>query len=140
MLHEETPFDYLIEDQIKEVPENEKPVIHKKGWKVLIPANLAEKYCGGNLFAETVLSILIRRARTVPGIIQHRGGTINLNRGQCICGRYELAKRLGLKRNEALRVQRVLKRLEKDYEQIKIKRIRQSSIITVLYFDEITCF
>ena len=68
-------------------------------WKQPIPTNLKELTLG-NVFCATLFAELIRRATNKPegADVMVGDSWISLKRGQCICGRYELAKHFGLKR------------------------------------------
>lgn len=108
-------------------------------WKQPIPADL-EKYTFGDKFAATLLSIFLRRARNEEGTVQLDDLTVFLKRGQCICGRYELAQSLGLKKKEASRVQRKLELMEKQYKLIDKQKNRNCSVITIHNYDELVSF
>jgi hypothetical protein len=106
-------------------------------WKQPIDTEL-DKLTKGNLFAATVLMELIRRASNSERAVYFNDICIHLNKGECICGRYELAARFGLKRREAGRVQRALVKLEKRYNAIHRRKSKDCSIVTVLNYDVLT--
>lgn len=109
-------------------------------WKTPIPTNLADKYCQGNKFAASVLRELLCRARNTDGTIYHHGEPIILKKGQCVCGRIELAGCFGLSKNQSGKVQRILSFLEKSANQIDKQKSRNCSIITITNYCEITSF
>ncbi|MFZ5564614.1 MAG: hypothetical protein ACOZBW_11230 [Thermodesulfobacteriota bacterium] len=108
-------------------------------WKTPIPADLCDRYCLGNRFAATVLRELICRARNQPGTFYSQAGAVFLERGQAACGREELAACCGLRKNEQGRIRTALDFLEKTAGQIAKRKTRNGSVITILFFDEITC-
>ena len=108
-------------------------------WKQPIDTDLA-RFTKGNVFAATVLMELIRRASNIDREIQVNDTWISVKRGQCIVGRFELAKYFGLKKNEASRIQRILDKLENTYQQIHKRKSKDCSIITILNYDSLVQF
>lgn len=108
-------------------------------WKTPIPTDLADRYCLGNQFAATVLRELLCRARTQPGTFySSKSGPILLDRGQAVCGREELCRCFGLRRTEQARVRSALDFLEKTAKQITKRKTKNGTIVSIIYFDEIT--
>lgn len=110
-------------------------------WKQPMDTNL-ERFTQGNEFAATVMMELIRRAanQTREIYFEEAGGYVKIERGECVVGRYELARRFGLKRNESQRIVRVLNKLENEYKLIKKRRGRNCTIITILNYEELVGF
>ncbi|MBI3887583.1 hypothetical protein HY310_00765 [Candidatus Microgenomates bacterium] len=108
-------------------------------WKQPIPTNLKD-LTKGNLFAATVFAELIRRGANSDTEIILEGNWLNVSRGQCICGRFELAKCFGLKENESGRIQRILNKLEKTYKLIDKRKSLNCTIVTIKNYDELICF
>lgn len=108
-------------------------------WKQPIPTNIDE-LTKGDKFAATIFEKLLLRAANKLHMVYIGDTEIWLERGQCICGRYELAKCLGLKRSEAGRVQRKLDMLVKRFKLIDKRKSLDCSVITIRNYDELTRF
>lgn len=106
------------------------------GWKQPIDMDI-EKYCLGNKFATTIFILLLLRAKNKDGCIYHHGTNILLKRGQCICGRHELANRCGLEKTQSGKVQRILDFLQKTVNLIDKRKSQNCTIITILNYDEL---
>lgn len=107
-------------------------------WKQPIPTTIPE--VKGNKFAETVFQKILSRCRNTAETIYVGDIPIELERGQCITGREELARCFGLKLNESGRIQRVLNDLQKRYKLITKQKTINCSIVTVLNYDEWVLF
>ena len=107
-------------------------------WRQPIPTDLKELTLG-NEFCATLFAELLRRATNkMEGAEVKIGDSwVFLNRGQCICGRFELAKHFGLKKKESQRVSRALKKLEETHKLIKIRKSKDCSVITIKNYDEL---
>lgn len=108
-------------------------------WKQPIPTNLPD-LTKGDAFAATILAILILRATNKESVVYAGDTPITLKRGQCIVGRYELAKCLGMKQKESLRIQRILTKLENSLQLINKRKSKDCSVITIKNYDDLTKF
>jgi len=108
-------------------------------WKQPIPTNL-EELTKGDKFAATIFEKLLLRAANKPHMVYIGDTEISLERGQSVCGRYELAKCFGMKQSEAGRVQRKVKKLASPLKLINKQKSRDCSVITILNYDELTRF
>ena len=106
-------------------------------WKQPIPTNIDE-LCLGDEFAATIFMRLLLRARQSDGCVYVEGVPILLKRGQCICGRFELAACFGIPRRCSKRVSRKLTFLEKTTKLLTKRKSLNCSIVTILNFDELT--
>lgn len=102
-------------------------------WKQPIPVNIEE--LEGNPFRRSIFQHLLLRAANNDKEVYVSGAYIPLKRGQCILGRFEFAAEFGLFQNEALRVYRELKKLEKVNKLVNIQKSRNCSIVTILNYD-----
>lgn len=107
-------------------------------WRQPIPTDLKD-LTKGNEFCATLFAELLRRAtnKSEGAEVQVGDYWIYLKRGQCTCGRFELARHFGLKRKEAQRVYRALKKLEEVHNLIEINKSKDCSIITIINYDEL---
>ncbi len=105
-------------------------------WKQPIPTNL-DDLCDGDLFASTIMLILLSRAANKRTNVYVDNVAITLERGQCICGRFELAKRMGLNKNQSLKIQRILAKLEKSNNLLNKRKGLNCTIITIKNYDEL---
>lgn len=108
-------------------------------WKQLIPTNL-DDLCHGDTQASTILLILFYRAAHEDRTVMVNNSPVDIKRGECIVGSFELAKRLYLHKNENLRCYRKLVRLEKVHNLVKIRRHQYCSVVTILNYDKLTSF
>lgn len=105
-------------------------------WKQPIPTNLVD-YTNGDKFAATLLMVLISRVSNKENTAYINNVPISLHRGQCICGRFELARCFGMKKGEEGRVQRKLERLVNPLKLITKQKSRDCSIVTINSYDEL---
>lgn len=104
-------------------------------WRQPIPTNL-RSHCNGDEFAATLLEKLLLRAKNTDMVEYVNNIPVFLKRGQAICGRFELARCFGLKKNEADRVRRKLNDLEEIHKQITKQKSRDCTIVTIVNYDE----
>lgn len=109
------------------------------GWKQPIPV-LCTLLTNGNKFAATVFKELLSRAANADKTVYVGDVPVFLKRGQCVCGKYELAKCFGLKRNEANRIHRILKKLEKVNHLVNKQKHQNCSIVTIKNYDRLVRF
>lgn len=105
-----------------------------KGWKQPIPV----KIDGLNPFETTVFQKILLRCRNISQNIKVADDNtyINLEKGQCVVGRFEFAKEFGFSEKESLRVYRIIKKLEKVNKLMNIQRTKNCSIVTVQNYDD----
>jgi hypothetical protein len=103
-------------------------------WKQPIPVEIPQ--LKGDKFATTVFQILLLRCSNENRTVYVGDSTVELQRGQCVCGRYELAKCFGLKRKESARIRNVLSKLQITAKLITKRKAKDCSVITVLNYDE----
>jgi len=110
------------------------PLANYKSWKQPIAVEISP--IKGNVFATTVFQKLLIRCSNEDRTVYIDDITpIELHRGQCVVGRYELAKCFGLKRNESGRVRTVLDKLENSAKLITKQKSLNCSIVTILNYD-----
>lgn len=102
-------------------------------WKQPIPVTIPQ--LNGDLFATTVFQKILLRCSNEGRTIYIDDVPIELLRGQCTVGRFELAKCFGLKQKESMRIQRILVKLEKSAKLITKRKSINCSIVTVLNYD-----
>lgn len=111
-------------------------------WKQPIPVSIPE--LAGDPFGETLFQVILLRCRTTDGnVTRPDGSTIFLKRGQCLVGRYELARRFGLDipnnkgggRDSSKRIARKLENMEKVTRLLTRQQNKDCSVVTVLNFD-----
>jgi len=105
-------------------------------WKQPIPTDLVN-LTGGNKFAANVFGFLLLRASNSDTTVYIEGTPISVKRGECVCGRYELAECFGLERNESMRIARILEKLEKSFQLVSKRKSKNCSVITIKNYDEI---
>lgn len=103
-------------------------------WKQPIPVEIPQ--LNGDKFATTVFQKLLLRCSNENRTVYVGDSTVELKRGQCVCGRYELAKCFGLKRKESARIRNVLSKLQKTAKLITKRKAKDCSVITVLNYDD----
>lgn len=105
-------------------------------WKQPIPVEVPQLV--GDEFALTVFQKLLLRCANEPRTVYVGDAPVDLLRGQCVVGRFELAKCFGLKREESSRIRRILTKLEKKAKLITKRRSINCSIVTVINYDSWT--
>jgi len=108
-------------------------------WKQPIPTDLVN-LTGGNKFAANVFGFLLLRASNSDTTVYIEGTPISVKRGECVCGRYELAECFGLERNESMRIARILEKLEKSFQLVSKRKSKNCSVITIKNYDELIAF
>jgi len=109
---------------------------HNYGWKQPISTNLDHVF-GDNTMAKWIYILLLLRARNSEEEKEFAGALHFLKRGQCVCGRADIAKefRIG---EQIVRSQ--LKKLEKVYNKITIETTPKGTVVTILNYDEVVSF
>jgi hypothetical protein len=107
-------------------------------WKQPIPTNVKDM-CGGHPAAATLYILLLLRASNEDGFrTTNTGEQVFLKRGQCFCGRHELAQSFGLRQQESGRIRRLFKILTNQTTHLITKqKSRNGSIITILNYDDV---
>jgi hypothetical protein len=107
-------------------------------WKQPIPTKVE----GLNPFETLVFqAILLRCSNSKTQVKVADDNTyIELERGQCIIGRFEFAKQFGFSKSESLRVYRIVKKLEKVNNLLNNQKSKNCSILTVLNYDDWVSF
>lgn len=103
-------------------------------WKQPIQTDIPEVL--GDKVQQSYFQLLLIRCRNEDGVVYVDDTPISLKRGQCIFGRYEFGLSIGMKRNECMRVERVIEKLEKTSKLISKQKSKNCSIITVLNYDQ----
>jgi len=96
--------------------------------------------CLGNKPASLIYIILLLRTKNKDSFEQLKNGGVMLKRGQCVCGREELAEWLGLKKTQSGKIDRILIFLEKTAKLIDKRRTRNGTIITIRSYDKVIGF
>jgi len=104
-------------------------------FKTPINRQQIDNLCLGDKQAGVILRELVLRAKSVEGIATRPdGSTILLKRGECICGRRELAK---LFMSSQMKIRGKLDFIEKVAKQITKRRGQQCSIVNIINYDDI---
>jgi hypothetical protein len=108
--------------------------ITRKSWKQPIPTDL-DTLTKGDVFASTLLAELLRRCVNSDKTVYVDEVPIQLKRGECVCGSFELAKRFGLKKSEHRRVTRKLCKLENPLNLLTKRKSFNCSVISINNYD-----